>query len=133
MRHGEMQERLEATIPSGVQAPAAARARLSDWLDGELSAKARADALLLVSELVANSVRHADAPQGAPVRLSAELKTDVVRLEVVDIGESGTPVRRTPDVDVGDGFGLQIVDGLAASWGTDDALGTRVWCELARN
>jgi len=124
--------RLEATFSSGKQAPAAARAQLSEWLDRELSAESRADALLLVSELVANSVRHAGAPAGAPVRLTAELMKQVLRLEVTDTGHGGRFGPRAPDFELGHGFGLQIVDSVAERWGIEDAPGTRVWCELTR-
>jgi anti-sigma regulatory factor (Ser/Thr protein kinase) len=119
----------EATVPCGLEAASTARAVVSDWLDGRAQAEIHDDACLLVSELVTNSVRHADQPPGAPVRLSTFAMDGVLRVEVED-GGHGVVRRRAPDPGAG-GFGLELVERLAARWGVNHEHGTRVWFELA--
>jgi anti-sigma regulatory factor (Ser/Thr protein kinase) len=123
---GPFELRLAATAA----APAAARAALTAWMAGHVSATLLADAQLLVSELVSNSVRHADAPRHAGVSVSARLRDDALRLEVGDPGTSGSIVLGAPDVQRGGGFGLHVVDVLARRWGVNRDAGTRVWAEL---
>jgi two-component sensor histidine kinase len=89
-----------------------------------------ADAPLIVSELVTNSLLHASLPDGATVRICARLAEGVLRLEVEDRGAGGAG-RRQPDLDRGGGFGLNIVDALAERWGISRKGGTLVWVELA--
>jgi anti-sigma regulatory factor (Ser/Thr protein kinase) len=57
----------EVTLPSALDAPAAARVAVSAWMAGHVSEAMLADAQLLVVELVTNSVRHADAPADAVI------------------------------------------------------------------
>jgi anti-sigma regulatory factor (Ser/Thr protein kinase) len=118
-----------ATIPSGPEAPALARTLVSDWLDGRGHAQSGDDVRLLVSELVANSVRHAGQPAGAPLRIRAAAVDGVVRVEVEDHGH-GRVRRRSADGRAG-GFGLCLVERLAARWGVNHENGTCVWFELA--
>jgi anti-sigma regulatory factor (Ser/Thr protein kinase) len=118
-----------ATIPSGPAAPSLARTAVSSWIEGRGDAQFRQDALVLVSELVTNSVRHAGQPDGAPVHVSAASVDGVVRVEVRDQGHG--PVRpRAPDRRTG-GFGLYLVEQIAARWGIDYDDGTRVWFEIS--
>ena len=119
----------EATIPSGPEAPLLARTIVSRWLDGHSDERLQNDVRLLVSELVTNSVRHADQPPGAPLHLRAAAVDGVVRVEVADRGHG--PVRRRAPGDRAGGFGLHLVERLAARWGVNHEDGTRVWIELA--
>jgi anti-sigma regulatory factor (Ser/Thr protein kinase) len=118
----------EAMLPCGHDAPALARALISRWLSGHGNAELHADACLLVSELVTNSVRHARQPAGASVRITAAALDGRVRVEVEDQGH-GHPRRRVPDPS-GGGFGLHLVERLADRWGVDHEHCTRVWFEL---
>ena len=115
------------------RAPALARDRFGRWVNGELAAGVRSDALLVLSELVTNSVRHAEAPAGASVLVTAELTDRVLRLEVADAGHDRRFARRRPDLQAGGGFGLHLVERLSLRWGVAEADGTVVWCELARS
>jgi anti-sigma regulatory factor (Ser/Thr protein kinase) len=90
--------------------------------------------LLLVSELVSNSVRHAGLDGGERIRLRASCGADRARVEVCDTGRSGRLPGRRPrrfgEVEPG-GLGLVLVDEMAQSWGVarrDDE--TCVWFEL---
>jgi two-component sensor histidine kinase len=85
-------------------------------------------ALLLVSELATNAIRHG-AP---PVRLSLRLNADRLRVEVAD-SSSALPRLAQPGSDQPGGRGLQIVQQLAARWGSQvsgSRLGKTVWFEL---
>jgi serine/threonine-protein kinase RsbW len=121
----------EVTLPAGVGAPAAARAAVTHWMAGHVSRPLLIDVQLLVSELVANSVRHADAPADAVVSVRAHVRADVLCLEVEDRGRAGSIARRAPDLQHGGGFGLNLVDAVSRRWGVNRDVGTRVWAEIA--
>jgi serine/threonine-protein kinase RsbW len=121
----------QITVRTGPAAPALARRALTRWLSARAINGLLSDAPLVVSELVTNSLRHAGLPDAATVRVSAQLADGVLRLEVEDGGTSGAVSRRTPNRDRGGGFGLNIVDALAARWGVERDRGTLVWVELA--
>jgi anti-sigma regulatory factor (Ser/Thr protein kinase) len=85
------------------------------------------DALLVVSELVTNALRHGDG------QIEARLSVDRagVSLFVSDDGRELPAVRRG-DASASGGLGLQIVDRLASRWGvTPRADGKTVWVVLA--
>ena len=90
--------------------------------------------LLLVSELVSNSVRHAGMSPGEHIRLRARTHRDCAYVEVCDAGRSGRmPEKRAPQPEVLEpgGLGLFLVDEMADRWGVhrrED--GTCVWFEL---
>jgi serine/threonine-protein kinase RsbW len=121
----------EVTLAAALDAPRAARAAVCAWMAGHVSETMLVDAQLLVVELVANSVRHGNAPPDAVVRVRAQVGADVVRLEVEDRGTAGSVTRRAPDLEHGGGFGLQVVEALSRRWGVNRDAGTRVWAELA--
>jgi anti-sigma regulatory factor (Ser/Thr protein kinase) len=81
---------------------------------------------LLVTEVVANSVRHAGA--SAEVHVAAALEPGFARVEVRDSGPGFDPeIRHTTD-----GYGLRLVDKLATDWGVERDGGTLVWFEVDR-
>jgi anti-sigma regulatory factor (Ser/Thr protein kinase) len=83
------------------------------------------DAVLLVSELFSNSVRHSGS--GA----EGETVTVVVRVEVTDRGGRGAPQLRACGGEAEGGRGLGLVAGLAARWGWRRRGGRMVtWFEL---
>jgi anti-sigma regulatory factor (Ser/Thr protein kinase) len=128
---GDLIGPFEVTLAAALDAPAAARAAVCAWMAGHVSETMLADAQLLVVELVANSVRHGNAPPDAVVRVRAQIGADVVLLEVEDRGTAGSVARRAPDLEHGGGFGLQVVEALSRRWGVNRDAGTRVWAELA--
>lgn len=88
-----------------------------------------ADAVLLVSELVTNAVRHGALEDGDSICVQAEREDDLLRVEVRDPGPGwhGSAGQRQEE----GGLGLVVVDALARRWGTERAAGeTRVWFEL---
>lgn len=111
-----------------------ARAAVAAWLRDEGVGDAAADdVLMVVSELVSNSVRHATRSDDTELRLAVDRNGDAVRLTVHDDGTDGNvDLRRTETS--GDrigGFGLRLVAALATTWGVErDELGTVVWARL---
>ena len=95
---------MEVVVASGLDAPAAARAAVAAWLSPQVADQVLGDAQLLVSELVTNSVRHAQLAAGATVRVSVEICDGFVRLEVEDPGDVAIGAV-APDREHGGGFG----------------------------
>lgn len=99
-------------------------------LDATL-ADLRDDVHLLVSELVSNSVLHAEATQ---VELYASTDPAGVRIEVTDPGPGfDESDRREPSYTGDGGFGLLIVDKVANRWGAVHNGSARVWFEIDRS
>jgi anti-sigma regulatory factor (Ser/Thr protein kinase) len=86
---------------------------------------------LLVSELVANSVRHS-RPERSPgeIELLVSTSPETVRVEVVDGGRGFVVGPRVVGQDQGSGWGLHLVDTLSDRWGTERDGGMRIWFEL---
>lgn len=113
-------------IARDANAPAAARHALQS-LAGTLDAGVLDDAGLLVSELVANSVRHG---AGDRVRVHLDPAPDgALRCEVVDAGPGFDPDDRPRRPGVAGGYGLLLVEKLSSAWGVEDH--AHVWFELA--
>ncbi|MGW3041981.1 ATP-binding protein [Kitasatospora sp. NPDC001159] len=86
-----------------------------------------ADAVLLVSELVGNALRHAGEP-GALLLVRCPGR---VRIEVSDSSPRPPLPRRPHGPDGGGGFGLFLLDRIALRWGWRPlGPGKTVWCEL---
>ena len=89
------------------------------------------DALIVVSELVTNAVRHGGAQgPGAIVRVDAALLDGLLRVEVSDPGPGFEPGGHGPRSD--GGYGLHLLDRLAARWGVAGTEPVTVWVELSR-
>jgi anti-sigma regulatory factor (Ser/Thr protein kinase) len=91
-------------------------------------------AALVMSELVANAVRHAQGPRiGLAVNRPA---TGRVYLAVTDRSPGRPPQLCTPEEDAVHGRGLLLIDAIAHRWGYDligagsQPSGKRVWVEL---
>jgi anti-sigma regulatory factor (Ser/Thr protein kinase) len=84
--------------------------------------------LLLLSELVTNSVIHGPKARDATVEVFIAIGRDRLRAEVADDSEKGVRVR-APGPD--GGYGLAIVAELATRWGAGRYDGRNVtWFEL---
>lgn len=122
----------EGTFPPDLDASRRAR----DGVEGLLRAadvpeRAVAAVLLVVSELVANAIRHA----GTDFTVTADLDGDVVRIQVLD-QDSRPPALLGFDTESTSGRGLQMVAGLSRDWGWQTAesdggvSGKVVWAEV---
>jgi serine/threonine-protein kinase RsbW len=121
---------VELRVPLTPAAASAVRHAIADSLAGHVADRLLADAQLVLSELVTNSVRHAGLNGDAAVRVVALLDNGVLRLEVEDMGTTGAVEVREPSLG-GGGFGLNLVGALSSSWGVERDGRTRVWVELA--
>jgi anti-sigma regulatory factor (Ser/Thr protein kinase) len=104
---------------------AAARSLVRDAL-AQLEAHRTEDAILLVSEVVTNAVRHTRHM----LLLRVDLQDHVLRVEVTD-DHPDLPVLSVPEDDAISGRGLRIVNDLANHWGVAPAPnGKTVWFEI---
>jgi anti-sigma regulatory factor (Ser/Thr protein kinase) len=100
-------------------------------LAGRIPAATASDAALLVSELVTNSVVHANVGAGRALTVDVWTLDDRLRIAVIDPGSRLRPRMLPPDPETGCGLGLSLVDELCERWGVWQDLGpTCVWCEL---
>ena len=119
---------LQMTLPTADRAVRLARQSTRDALAAWRLACLDETAVLLVSELVTNAVRHARGSDA--ITLELEAKGTWLRIEVTD-GDPRRPQPRTPAGLDGSGFGFVLVDALAAKWGVrETATGKAVWAEL---
>jgi anti-sigma regulatory factor (Ser/Thr protein kinase) len=120
---------LEARVelPDEARSVTVARGLLTDLLTQWDLESLVPSAALLLSELVANAVRHVPGPCALEVTHHA----DVVRVAVADTG-SGMPDLQVLSTSEIGGWGLHIVTALATAWGVDqlDDGGKLVWAEL---
>jgi two-component sensor histidine kinase len=122
---------VEADVPGGPHAAARARRMVESELAGRMSGDVVADVCLLVTELVANGVRHGGGERGASLRLLLQGRRPGLHVEVVNADRTGRPVApRRPDLAGGGGIGLHLVDRLASRWGVSDDRPTTVWFEM---
>jgi anti-sigma regulatory factor (Ser/Thr protein kinase) len=108
-------------LPGGPAAPAAARRAVGARLTGPHRAIAH-DVVLLVSELVTNSVVHGQTGADDRIGINLRMTADDLRVDVAN--------RRRPFApsEAGDGGrGLQIVEALADRWGLEQGDQTRLW------
>jgi serine/threonine-protein kinase RsbW len=111
----------------------AARERLRADLASRCTDSRLEDARVVVSELVANSLRHATPLDDHTIAVGWTFEPDVIRLTVTDGGSpTSVPSRRRPGELAVGGRGLKIVQSLAKRWGVhDEDRGTTVWAELS--
>ena len=121
-------EVLSVEVPCDRDAPGTVRQALLDvdsvgWVVG--------DVMLVASELVTNAVLHSGCLDEHLLRVRACLDDGHIRLSVCDPGLSASNARvvRTTDDEAG-GWGLRIVEQLAAEWGAERGDGYRVWARV---
>jgi anti-sigma regulatory factor (Ser/Thr protein kinase) len=118
-------------VPGGDDAPTRARRSVRALLEGHIPATKATDAALLVSELVTNSVVHANVGPCRALTVEVTMLDDRVRIAVTDPGSRFRPRLLPPDPETPGGLGLVLVDELCETWGVWQDLGlTCVWCEL---
>ena len=122
---------ISVRIPGGDDAPTLARRWVRSQLEGHLPATTASDAGLLVSELVTNSVVHANVGAGRALTVEVTTLDDRLRIAVADPGSRRRPCMLPRDPGTPGGLGLFLVDELCETWGVRQDLGlTCVWCEL---
>lgn len=120
-----------AQLPGGPGAAARARRLIERELRGRLPQQMLEDVELLVTELVANVVRHGGGDPGSSLQVLLEGRRPGLRVEVVN-AERGTsvPARRAPDLEGGGGLGLNLLETMASRWGIRSWPRTAVWFEV---
>jgi anti-sigma regulatory factor (Ser/Thr protein kinase) len=124
---------LAITVPARATSAGAARRAVAEC--GLVATEQEPTLMLLVSELVSNSVRHAGMAADEEIQVRARALEDRAYVEVCDAGHAGeTPRVREPELDAlrPGGLGLQLVDAMADRWGVVRDGRTCVWFELAR-
>jgi anti-sigma regulatory factor (Ser/Thr protein kinase) len=116
------------SLPKSASSAARAR-RVLDRLEGRVDAEALANARLLVSELIANAVKHVE--EDGEIGLRVDLGDGVLRVEVRDPGPGFTPLPRGAGHPEDSGWGLHFMRLLADRWAVDTDGPARVWFEIA--
>jgi anti-sigma regulatory factor (Ser/Thr protein kinase) len=112
--------------PSAASAARNALRALEPRVDGQLLDDVR----LLVSELVTNAIRHAEASASGEIGLDISIARSCIRVEVADPGPGFVPRERDEDTSRPGGWGLYLVDRIADRWGVARNSVTRVWFEI---
>ena len=119
-------------IPGGPAAARQARHAVLQRLREHVSDRVADDLGVVISELVTNSIVHAEIGPGRYLRVTVRMLEDRLRVAVSDRGSLTVPRLSATGDDQPEGLGLRTVDRLAGSWGvTRDGTGrSQVWCEL---
>jgi anti-sigma regulatory factor (Ser/Thr protein kinase) len=125
-------ERAELRLPLDSTAPSVAREFTRRSRCSAHGAEMLDDSLLLISELVTNSLRHG----GPPIVLALDCDGDAVHVRVRD-GEPTLPEPHDADDSAESGRGMTLVELLSSTWGAEpvvdrDGPGKHVWFELRR-
>jgi anti-sigma regulatory factor (Ser/Thr protein kinase) len=119
---------LRMTLPTATRSVWLARQATRVTLAAWRLAHVEETAVLLVSELVTNAVRHARGTDVITVDLRAARTR--LRIEIQDTDQRW-PQPRIPDGFDESGFGFVLVDALAEAWGVlETEAGKAVWAEL---
>ena len=120
-------------LPYAPASVAVARQRLTADLDAAGVVQAAVgDAVLVVSELLSNAIRHARPLPGASVQVAWAVDDGAVEVAVSDGGAPTRPYPAHASVSALGGRGLDIVEYLSRTWGVrTDPDGLTVWAVLS--
>ncbi|MEX2195065.1 MAG: SpoIIE family protein phosphatase [Thermoleophilaceae bacterium] len=125
-RSGEL---FDLRLPATAEAIRSARHAV-DRLAAGLGPERLDDLRLLVSELVTNGLRHGSPDAGDWIGLRVHRERELLRVEVSDPGPGFDAALREAEPDATGGWGLYLVDRLAARWGVDRDGRTTVWFDI---
>jgi anti-sigma regulatory factor (Ser/Thr protein kinase) len=95
--------------------------------------EARDDAILVLSELVSNAVKHAAPLPSGEIAVRWEVQADVLHIEITDGGATTRPHASAVALSSLGGRGLDIVRTVSSQWGvTEGADSVTVWAEVPR-
>ena len=118
---------LNLRLQADMDAPGRARRQVGALASGLPTAVVE-DLRLLVSELVANSLRHAGLQQCDWIDVRVSVGSERVRVEISDPGQGfESPLQRDPTQS--SGSGLWLMNAIASRWGVIRDRTTRVWFE----
>lgn len=119
-------------LPFAPSTPGIARTRLAAFLTRQRASSSTIDdALIVISEMIANAVSHGDPGVDGTIEISWSIKGTLLELSVHDAGEGAhlTPIDFNEDSL--SGRGLSIISRIADRWWVDMSAGTKVNAELA--
>ena len=119
---------IDLRLSPDLQAPGEAR-RSVEALRPSLDGLVADDAVLLVSEIVSNSIRHGSLEASDAIEVRIRGSRTMLHVDVIDPGPGFDPERLRPARKNG-GWGLWLLDRLATRWGVERNGVTRVWFEL---
>lgn len=118
-------------LPFEATSPAMARTRLASFLTINRASNAVIDdALIVVSEMIANAVSHGSPTSAGGMEISWSITDDLLEISVLDAGSGGSLKPVDFDEDSLSGRGLSIISTVADRWWVDMSQGTRVNAEL---
>jgi anti-sigma regulatory factor (Ser/Thr protein kinase) len=122
------------TIPHERHGVSLARHAFADELTTMgIEGEDRDDALLVLSELVSNSIKHAAALPGGEVEVRWAIRSDTLHVEITDGGAATRPNAVVAAVSAVGGRGLDIVRNVSRQWGvTEDLEVVTVWADVPR-
>ena len=104
-------------LPFTPSSVSVARQRLKDWMgENGSSGEVVEDARVVISELVANSVRHAQPLADGHILVTWTFEDDGLQLSVTDGGSGTRPRRVKAPSSALAGRGMTIVEVLAEKW-----------------
>lgn len=119
-------------LPFAPSTPGIARTRLAAFLTRNHASDDIIDnALIVISEMIANAVSHGVPGQDGTVEISWSINSGLLELSVLDGGTGGHLAPVDFDHDSLSGRGLSIISRVADRWWVDMTAGTRVNAELA--
>jgi anti-sigma regulatory factor (Ser/Thr protein kinase) len=126
--------RRERRLTPGPEAPSEARRTIAAWLGAVLAEERLYEAQLLASELVTNSVRHAELGEEPWIEIATSFSDDAVVVEILDSspGYDPSPPRDLPAPAGTGGHGLYLLNRLADEWGFGPEGKSRIWFRIDR-
>ena len=105
----------------------------TELMNAKVSDEVRQDAMLVISELVSNAVKHAAPLPDGFVRVSCSIDEDRLRIEITDGGAVTRPNPAVATVFALGGRGLDIVRTISRDWGViQDEDTVTVWADVPR-
>ncbi len=122
------------TVPhEGFGVSQARHAFADEMSKAKVSDEVRQDAMLVISELVSNAVKHAAPLQGGNVRVSCSIDEECLRVEITDGGAVTRPNPAVATVFALGGRGLDIVRTICHEWGVvQQDHSVTVWADVPR-
>ena len=123
--------KIRFTLPAKAVAPSIARGTL-DPLQTRLSEDVYYTVQLLVTELITNSLRHAEFGNQDAIDIQIDMDEERTLVSVCDPGGGDEPKLLEQDLESTGGRGLFLVDAMADRWGIKTNHRTCVWFELKK-
>lgn len=109
--------RVDLHVPFAASSVSLVRRDLRNWMSGRSTAgDSIDDARVVISELVANSVRHAQPLADGTLLVSWALEGQNLQISVTDGGSPTTPHAIDAPVSATSGRGMAIVESLVSEW-----------------